>query len=431
MFIVGRSPGRLENLIAVGKGSYLNELIEIAGGVNALAGTPLPYPKISLGAMLGLNPDVLVDMGDMAETIGVTDEHKRSVVALWNRHTGVEGGRAEAGVRGGVGYLRGARAAHRRSRRGVREDAASGGRPVSAAFELRGVGMRYGQRTCCADVDLNLAGGVLTAVVGPNGAGKSTLLGILAGLRAGYLGECRFDGVEVSRWKRRSFARRVSFVPQSTRIEFPFTAEEVALMGRAPHAAGLFESAPDRDATYDAMELTDTLHLRLRDFRSLSGGEQQRVILAAALAQSPEVLLLDEPTTFLDIHHQVTLYRILRGLCERGVLVVAVTHDLNLAAAYAHRVVVLQGGRVGRRSAPGGFPLRPAAFRVRRRGRAIAGAGWTPLDSLCRLRGWNRDATGSPWRSRGGRCGDALPGAAGRADASRPRACDRRSRSRS
>jgi iron complex transport system ATP-binding protein len=117
-------------------------------------------------------------------------------------------------------------------------------------------------------------------------------------------------------------------------------------MGRAPHAASLFESAPDRDAVHDAMALTDTLHLRLRDFRSLSGGEQQRVILAAALAQAPEVLLLDEPTTFLDIHHQVTLYRILRSLCDRAVLVVAVTHDLNLAAAYAHRVVVLQNGRV-------------------------------------------------------------------------------------
>jgi iron complex transport system ATP-binding protein len=217
---------------------------------------------------------------------------------------------------------------------------------VSAAFDLRGVGMRYGNAEVLADADLSVSGGLLTAVVGPNGAGKSTLLGIMAGLRPGYQGECRFDGVEVTRWNRRSFARRVSFVPQSTRIEFPFTAEEVALMGRAPHAAGLFESGPDRAATYDAMELTSTLHLRRRDFRSLSGGEQQRVILAAALAQSPEALLLDEPTTFLDIHHQVTLYRILRGLCERGVLVIAVTHDLNLAAAYAHRVVVLQSGRI-------------------------------------------------------------------------------------
>jgi len=86
IFIVGRTPGRLEGLIAVGKGSYLNELIEIAGGVNALASTPLPYPKLSLEAMLGLNPDVLVDMGEMAETTGVTDERKRSVVELWNSH---------------------------------------------------------------------------------------------------------------------------------------------------------------------------------------------------------------------------------------------------------------------------------------------------------------------------------------------------------
>src|SRR3954453_3482586 len=201
--------------------------------------------------------------------------------------------------------------------------------------------MRYGEVAVLSAVDVNLSGGLLTAVVGPNGAGKSTLLGIMAGLRPAYDGVCRFDGVEVSRWKRRSFARRVSFVPQSTRIEFPFTAEEVALMGRAPHAAGLFESAPDRDAAHEAMELTGTLHLRHRDFRSLSGGEQQRVILAAALAQAPEALLLDEPTTYLALRHQVSLCRILRGLCERCVLGPAVRHDWNLAASDATRVVFL------------------------------------------------------------------------------------------
>jgi iron complex transport system ATP-binding protein len=206
--------------------------------------------------------------------------------------------------------------------------------------------MRYGSAEVLSDVDLRLEAGQLTAVVGPNGAGKSTLLGIMGGLRSGYSGECRFDGVEVGRWNRRAFARRVSFVPQATRVEFPFTAEEVALMGRAPHASGLLESPHDQQAVHDAMHSTDTLHLRERDFRSLSGGEQQRVILAAALAQAPEALLLDEPTTYLDLRHQVSLYRILRGLCERGVLVAAVTHDLNLAAAYATRVVVLSGGRV-------------------------------------------------------------------------------------
>jgi iron complex transport system ATP-binding protein len=217
---------------------------------------------------------------------------------------------------------------------------------MSTVFELRGVGMRYGTAEVLVDVDLTLGPGQLTAVVGPNGAGKSTLLGVVAGLRAHYLGECRFDGVEVAKWNRREFARRVSFVPQATRVEFPFTAEEFAMMGRAPHAAGLVETEHDRQTVSDAMRATDTLHLRARDFRSLSGGEQQRVILAAALAQSPEALLLDEPTTYLDLRHQVGLYRILRGLCDRGVLVAAVTHDLNLAAAYADRVVVLSAGRV-------------------------------------------------------------------------------------
>jgi iron complex transport system ATP-binding protein len=217
---------------------------------------------------------------------------------------------------------------------------------MSTEFDLRGAGMRYGAADVLFSVDLRLGPGHLTAVVGPNGAGKSTLLGILAGLRTGYTGACRFDGVEVAKWNRRAFARRVSFVPQATRVDFPFTAEEVAVMGRAPHAAGIVESAHDRATVHDAMHATDTLHLRTRDFQSLSGGEQQRVILAAALAQSPEALLLDEPTTYLDLRHQVSLYRILRGLCDRGVLVAAVTHDLNLAAAYADRVVVLSGGRV-------------------------------------------------------------------------------------
>jgi iron complex transport system substrate-binding protein len=90
VFIVGRSPGTLDNLIAVGKGSYLNELIDIAGGVNALAATPMAYPKVSLESIFGLNPDVLIDMGDMAETLGVTEEHKRGVVALWNRHAALK-----------------------------------------------------------------------------------------------------------------------------------------------------------------------------------------------------------------------------------------------------------------------------------------------------------------------------------------------------
>jgi len=217
---------------------------------------------------------------------------------------------------------------------------------MTASFELRDVGLRYGSTEVLRGLTLDLAPPALTTVVGPNGAGKSTLLGILAGLRESYQGVCRFAGTEVRRWNRRDYARRVSFVPQAVRIEFPFTVEEVVLMGRAPHASGLFESERDHAAAWDAMRLTDTMRFSRRDFRSLSGGERQRVILAAALAQSPEVLLLDEPTTYLDLQHQIGLYRILRALCARGVLVIAVTHDLNLAAAYSERVIMLCQGEL-------------------------------------------------------------------------------------
>lgn len=213
-------------------------------------------------------------------------------------------------------------------------------------YRLRGVGMSYNGTPVLHEVALEFTGPQLVALVGPNGAGKSTLLGILAGLRPQYSGSCLYRQREVRRWPRRAFAREVSFVPQSVRIEFPFTAEQVVLMGRTPHAGGLFESPGDWEAVRQAMQVTDTLAFRHRDFRSLSGGERQLVLLASALAQQPRVLLLDEPTTFLDLRHQIAIYRLLADLSRQGLLVIAATHDLNLAAAWADRVVALRGGRL-------------------------------------------------------------------------------------
>lgn len=183
------------------------------------------------------------------------------------------------------------------------------------------------------------------AIAGPNGAGKSTLLGIMAGLRHPYRGQCEYRGVELRRWKRHEFARKVAFLPQSVKLEFPFTAEQVVFMGRAPYADGWFESTQDHTAVAHAMATTDTLAFATRDFRSLSGGEKQRVVLASALAQEPETLLLDEPTTFLDLKHQLAMYRLLADLAKR-MLVVAVTHDLNLALRFSDRVIVMQDGRI-------------------------------------------------------------------------------------
>ncbi len=197
-----------------------------------------------------------------------------------------------------------------------------------------------------ADVTLALEPAQLITVVGPNGAGKSTLLSIVSGLRSGYDGSCRFDKKEIRDWPRRELARRIAFVPQSLRLDFSFLAEEIVTMGRTPHGEGWFETDEDLAAVDRAMTETDTQAFRGRDFRSLSGGERQRVVLASALAQQPSVLLLDEPTTFLDLKHQISMYRLLRDLARSGLLVVAVTHDLNLAAAYGDRVIALDRGRV-------------------------------------------------------------------------------------
>jgi len=215
-----------------------------------------------------------------------------------------------------------------------------------SGFVLREAGMRYNGTEVLRQVTLSLDGPQFVAVVGPNGAGKSTLLSILAGLRRHYAGSCAYGETEVRAWNRRAFAREVSFVPQSVRIEFPFTAEQVVLMGRTPHCDGLFDSPEDLETAEQAMATTDTLAFRGRDFRSLSGGERQRVILASALAQRPRTLLLDEPATFLDLSHQLTIYRLLAELAGQGRLIIAATHDLNLAASFAGRIVALRAGQV-------------------------------------------------------------------------------------
>jgi iron complex transport system ATP-binding protein len=215
------------------------------------------------------------------------------------------------------------------------------------SFVAGQLGFAYGLNEASFEFPQN---GLIT-IAGPNGAGKSTLLGILAGLRSPYQGSCTYSGQEVRQWPKREFARKVAFLPQSVRLEFPFTAEEVVLMGRTPYARGWFQTDEDRSAAEEAMTITDTQAFRGRDFRSLSGGEAQRVILASALTQRPEALLLDEPATHLDLRHQLSLYRLL-GELAKSLLVVAVTHDLNLALQFSHRVMVLEDGRIAGDGSP-------------------------------------------------------------------------------
>lgn len=216
----------------------------------------------------------------------------------------------------------------------------------TSRLEVRGLSVRRGSTNALTGIDLSFAPGEFVAVAGPNGAGKSTLLSVMAGLVRPTSGECRYRNRLLPQWPRRELARRIAFVPQTQAFDFAFTVEEVVLMGRAPHGAGLFETDADRAAMERALAHTDVLALRHRDIRTLSGGERQRVVIAAALAQEPETLLLDEPAAALDLEHQVLLYRLLADLRDAGTLVIAATHDLNLAAASCDRLVLLHEGRV-------------------------------------------------------------------------------------
>jgi len=212
-------------------------------------------------------------------------------------------------------------------------------------FTLRDVGMRYNGCQVLRSVRLDLAGAGMVSVIGPNGAGKSTLLGIMAGLRPHYQGRCAYKEREVSRWPRRAFAREVSFVPQSVRLEFPFTADQVVMMGRTPHCDGLFESPRDREEVERAMGITDTLAFRGRDFRALSGGEKQRVILASVLAQEPRVMLLDEPVAGMSAEEREATGELLRRISPERTVVV-IEHDMDFVRRFADVVTVLHAGKV-------------------------------------------------------------------------------------
>jgi iron complex transport system ATP-binding protein len=198
------------------------------------------------------------------------------------------------------------------------------------------------------DVSLEVGRGEMVAVVGPNGAGKSTLLRLMSGFLPPRSGRSLCCGTDPRAMRRRDFARHVAFVAAQTTLGFPYSVLEVVLMGRAPHVAGFrLESAADLEAAESAMRATGTTELAGRQFDHLSSGERQRVCIARALAQEPELLLLDEPGAFLDIRQTTAVYGILRRLNRRlKTTVIAVLHDLNLVSFYFDRVVMLKEGGV-------------------------------------------------------------------------------------
>jgi iron complex transport system ATP-binding protein len=222
-------------------------------------------------------------------------------------------------------------------------------------FEADDLHVSYGAVPALRGLSLKVSAGELVGVLGPNGSGKSTLVKALSRVVRPWRGMVRLNGEDLWRLGPRAVARQVAVVPQETPVAFEFTVEEVILMGRSPHLKPLaVEGEADRKIARAAMMWTDTTALAGRKMGQLSGGERQRVALARALAQEPQVLLLDEPTTHLDIGYQVEMLERLVALNrERGVTLLVVLHDLNLAATYCPRLALLAEGRIAADGEPG------------------------------------------------------------------------------
>jgi iron complex transport system ATP-binding protein len=217
---------------------------------------------------------------------------------------------------------------------------------MSNLVEVRKVSYAYPRHTVLDSVEFSAEGGEFVVLMGVNGAGKSTLLDILAGLRAADSGDVLLQGRDLRAWPARERSRSISHLPQGNRHELPFTVEQVVLMGRYAFADRWFESDQDHVYAQDAMLRMDCLPFRHRLYSTLSGGEQQRVLLAACIAQCPRLMLFDEPSTYLDVHQQLHCFSTLAELAREGALCIAVTHDLNLALSHCSRVLILDRGRL-------------------------------------------------------------------------------------
>jgi iron complex transport system ATP-binding protein len=251
---------------------------------------------------------------------------------------------------------------------------------MSSLLAVRNVSYGYPAHPVLDSVNFSADGGEFIVLMGVNGAGKSTLLDIVAGLRAPHHGEVLVQGSPLGKLPARERSRRISHLPQGTRNELPFTVEQVVLMGRYAYADRWFESDEDRTYAEDAMKRMECFQFRERLYSTLSGGEQQRVLLAACIAQCPHLMLFDEPSTYLDVHQQLQCFSTLAELAREGALCIAVTHDLNLALAHSTRLLILDGGKLA-----ADFVAEEAA----------STAEWLPLLSP-RLR-MTRTPEGRPW----------------------------------
>ncbi len=221
-------------------------------------------------------------------------------------------------------------------------------------IEVDSVFFRYHQEWVLQEISFRVRKGDFIGVIGPNGSGKSTLLKLLDRLLIPQRGEILFERRSLNKMSRSDIARKIAVVAQEIHPAFPFRVIEMVLMGRSPYLGHLmFESQKDLEIARRAMAWTEILPLADRAIDELSGGERKRVFIARALAQEPEVILLDEPTANLDIHHQAEFLDLILSLNrDKGLTIFMASHDLNLASEYCDRLILLQNGRIYTMGAP-------------------------------------------------------------------------------
>jgi len=211
---------------------------------------------------------------------------------------------------------------------------------------IDGIEFGYSSTPVLKDITLDANGPQLLSIIGPNGVGKSTLIHCINRILSPNKGTVLIDGDKVNDISLKDLAKKVGYVPYSANDTFPLSVVDTVLMGRHPHAT--YKSLDkDLDIVYDTLRLLDIEDLAMRNFDELSAGQHQKVMLARGLVQEPEILLLDEPTSNLDIKHQMEVTRILRDLSlEKGILVIMISHDLNIASKYSDTMMMLFGGSI-------------------------------------------------------------------------------------
>jgi iron complex transport system ATP-binding protein len=222
-------------------------------------------------------------------------------------------------------------------------------------MRLKNIGYRYDKTWVLKGIDLDLKEGEIVGILGPNGSGKSTLLKIMDGVLKPQEGEIYVRNKPFHGYKRSAFAKEVAMVSQENTFRFSFTSLEVVLMGRFPHLKRMqFEGPGDMAIACNSLRATEALEFAGRSIHDLSEGEKQRVFIARALAQEPKVILLDEPTSFLDLKFKRDIFMLISSLCsEKGLSVALVSHDIDLVAQYCHRLIMLKHGSIYAAGEPG------------------------------------------------------------------------------